>query len=190
MPGPERHLRFVNFNDVFQWVAVGIDHRPPKLLQQKPSRLITAEAKLRLKLQRRHAVGMAGHDMRGEKPGPQWQMAAVHHRASRHGCLPPTARTLPGRAISLQRPALAGATTGTHEALRPPSFRQIKRTRFFIGKKRVESLARHRPIVFPSGWHMWNNTRTLPISKPRSTTSCAAGSKGISLGSTYVENIA
>jgi len=52
VPGPQRHLRFIDFNEVFQRVAIRIDHRPPELLQQKPRRLVTAKAKLRLKLQR------------------------------------------------------------------------------------------------------------------------------------------
>jgi hypothetical protein len=30
---------------------------------------------------------MAGDDVRGKTPNSQRQMAAVHHRASRHGCL-------------------------------------------------------------------------------------------------------
>jgi hypothetical protein len=105
----------------------------------------------------------------------------VHHRASRHGCLPPTASTFPGRAISLQGPAFAGATGGADEALRPTTFRQITRTRFLIAKAGVERLAGHRPVIFPSARHVWNNTGTLPIIKPGRTTSCAAGSKGISL---------
>jgi hypothetical protein len=46
-------------------------------------------------------------------------------------------------------------------------------------------LAGHRFVVFPSGWHDWNNTRTFQIGKPRRTTSCAAGSKGISLCKTF-----
>ena len=114
-------------------------------------------------------------------------MAAVHHRASRHRCLPPTASTFPGRAISLQRPALAGATRGADEALRPTTFRQIMRTRFLIAKAGVKRLTGHRSVVFPSGWHGRNNTGTSPIGKPYSTTSCAAGSKGISLLGRYLE---
>jgi len=124
---------------------------------------------------------MTGHNVRGEKPHPQGQMAAVHHRASRHGCLSPAASTFPSRAISLQRPALTGAARGANEALRPPSLRQIPRAGFLIGKTRVERLAGHRSVIFPSGWHGRNNTRTNPNSKPSSATSCAAGSKGISL---------
>jgi hypothetical protein len=112
-------------------------------------------------LQRRHPVRMTGDDVRGEEPCPQWQMAAMHHRASRHRCLPCAARAFPSRAISLQRPALAGATRGAHEAVRPPSVRQVVRTRYLIGKPRVKRLAGHRSVVFPSGWHNWNNTRTL-----------------------------
>ena len=123
---------------------------------------------------------MTGQNVRGEKPRPQWQMAAVHHCASRHGCLSSAASTFPSRAISLQRPALAGAARGANEAVRPPAARQILRARFLIGKTRVERLAGHRSVIFPSGWHVQNNTRTFPLCKPCSTTSCAAGSKGIS----------
>jgi hypothetical protein len=65
------------------------------------TRLVAAKAKLRLKLQRWHAVGMTGDDVRGKKPNSQQQMAAVHHRASRHGCLPCATGTFPSRAISL-----------------------------------------------------------------------------------------
>ena len=129
---------------------------------------------------------MTGHNVRGEKPRPQWQMAAVHHRASRHGCLSSAASTFPSRANSLQRPALAGAARGANEAVRPPSVRQILRARFLIGKTRVERLAGHRSVIFPSGWHRQNNTRTPWIGKPCNTTSCAAGSKGISLLAGFV----
>lgn len=58
--------------------------------------------------------------------------------------------------------------------------RQIKRARFLVRKPSVERLAGHRFVVSPSGWHRQNNTRTLQVGKPRRTTSCAAGSKGIS----------
>lgn len=56
MPGPERHLCLIDFDEVFQGVAFRVDHGPPQLLQEEPSRLVTAEAKLGLKLQCRHAV--------------------------------------------------------------------------------------------------------------------------------------
>ena len=52
------------------------------------TRLVAAKAKLRLKLQRWHADGMTGDDVRGKKLRSQRQMAAVYHRSSRHGCLP------------------------------------------------------------------------------------------------------
>jgi len=59
--------------------------------------------------------------------------------------------------------------------------RQRVRARFLIGKTRIERLAGHGFVAFPSGWHGQNNTRTLPVGKPHRTTSCAAGPKGISL---------
>jgi hypothetical protein len=51
MPGPERHFCFIDFDKVFQGVAIRVDHRPPQLLQEEPRRLVAAKAKLRLKLQ-------------------------------------------------------------------------------------------------------------------------------------------
>ena len=64
-------------------------------------------------------------------------------------------------------------------------FRQIMRTRFLIGKPDAERRAGHGFVVFPSGWHGQNNIRTFQIGKPRRTTSCAAGPKGISLPRYY-----
>ena len=34
------NFRLIHFNDSFKKVAVGIDHRAPQLLRQKPSRLV------------------------------------------------------------------------------------------------------------------------------------------------------
>jgi hypothetical protein len=124
---------------------------------------------------------MTGDDVRGEEPRSQRQVAAMHHSAGRHGCLPRATGAFPSCAISLQRPALAGTTGGADEALGPTMLRQIMRARFLVGKPSVERLAGHRFVVFPSGWHKRNNTRTLQVSKPRRTTSCTAGSKEISL---------
>ena len=129
---------------------------------------------------------MTGDDVRGEKPCPQRQTAAVHHRAGRPGCLPCATSVFPSRAISLQRPALAGATRGADEALRPTMLRQIVRACFLVGKSRIERLAGHGFFVFPSGWHGQDNTKTLPVGKPRRTTSCVAAPKGISLPAAYV----
>jgi len=64
-------------------------------------------------------------------------------------------------------------------------FRQIMRTRFLIGKPDVERRAGHGFVVFPSGWHGQNNTRTFQIGKQRRTTSCIAGPKGISLATLF-----
>jgi len=59
--------------------------------------------------------------------------------------------------------------------------RQMVRARFLIGKSRIERLAGHGSVGFPSGWHRRNNTRALPIGKPQRTTSSAAGPKETSL---------
>jgi hypothetical protein len=38
--GAERKLRLVHLDNPFEKIAVGIDHRAPKLLRQKPGRLV------------------------------------------------------------------------------------------------------------------------------------------------------
>ena len=54
--GAEGNLRLIHLDDAFEKIAVGIDHRAPKLLRQQPGRLV-GDAELVLQLSRRHAVG-------------------------------------------------------------------------------------------------------------------------------------
>jgi hypothetical protein len=49
----------------------------PMMLSARAFSLVTARAGLCLKPERRHAVGMAGHDVRRKKPCPQRQMAGM-----------------------------------------------------------------------------------------------------------------
>ena len=58
--GAEGNLRLIHLDDAFEKIAVGIDHRAPKLLRQQPGRLV-GDAELVLQLSRRHAVGMRRH---------------------------------------------------------------------------------------------------------------------------------
>lgn len=67
VPRPERHLCFVDFHEACQRVAVRVDHGATQSPQQKLRPLVTAQSELCLKVQRQHAVGMAGHNVRREK---------------------------------------------------------------------------------------------------------------------------
>jgi len=87
----EGHFGLVDLDKVLQEAPIGVDHRAPELLQKQPCCLVAAEAQLRLELERRDPVGVARHDMRGQEPGPQWQMAAMHDRARGHRSLPSAA---------------------------------------------------------------------------------------------------
>ena len=82
----------INFDDAFQWFAIRIDHRAPELLCQQPGSFV-GYAKLVLQLQRRHAVGMGRHQMRGPEPCRQRQSGAMHHRASGDRGLPSAIKT-------------------------------------------------------------------------------------------------
>ena len=186
VPRPERHLRFVDFHEVCQRVAVRVDHGATQSLQQKPRRLVTAQPELCLKLQRRHAVGMAGHDVRREKPCPERQMAGVHHRPGCDRGLASATGAFRGRALALQGPAFAGAARGTNEALRPAPVRQILRTRVLVVKARIERLTGHRSVGFPTGWHERNNIGTPAPCDAGNSTSCRTGVKGISLPSMHI----
>ena len=81
VPRAERHLGLVDLDEVLQKRAVGVDHRALELLQQEPGRLAAAEAELPLEVQRRDTAGMARHDLRGQEPRPQRQVASVQDRA-------------------------------------------------------------------------------------------------------------
>ena len=146
LPRAERHLGLVDFDQRFQWVAVGVDHGPAQLVEQEPSRLVTADPELCLKLQGRHAIGMTGKRVSGEEPGLQRPMTGVQHRSRRHRGLPPTARALPGRSVPAEFPALATAAGRADKALWPASRDEIARTGGIIGKTRLKFLARHRAI--------------------------------------------
>lgn len=65
-------------------------------LQHQPSRLVTAEAKLSLKLEGRDAVRVAGDQMDCHEPDRERQLGVVHHRARRHRGLPTTGCAFPG----------------------------------------------------------------------------------------------
>lgn len=65
-------IAFVDLDDVFQDASVWIDHRPAQFLQHQPCGLIRTEAQLRLKLQRRDAVGMAGDGVDRLEPSQKW----------------------------------------------------------------------------------------------------------------------
>ncbi len=65
-------IAFVDLDDVFQDASVRIDHRPAQFLQHQPCGLIRTEAQLRLKLQRRDAVGMAGDGVDRLEPSQKW----------------------------------------------------------------------------------------------------------------------
>lgn len=61
----EGHVRLVDLDHAAQRTPVRIDHRPAKLVEQKPGRLVTAEAQLRLELKGGHPVGMGGEKVGG-----------------------------------------------------------------------------------------------------------------------------
>lgn len=147
---PEGHLGLVDLHDILEQPALGVGHRSTELVQQEPGGLVAAEADLRLQLDRRDAVRVAGNDVGRHEPGAQGKVAAVHQRARRHRCLAAAFAALPGGATALQRPSPAAAAFGAHEAIRPAALRKIARARLLVREARVELLARHRPVVGPS----------------------------------------
>ena len=146
-------LGLVDLDQGLQLSAVGIDHRPTQTMQEKPSRLVAAEAELGLQLQRRDAVGMAGDDVRGEQPRAQRQVAAVHDGARRHRGLLAAAGALKGRPWPPQPPALAAAAVRADEAVGPAPLDEVTATGRLVGKPRLERGARHRTFGFPAARH-------------------------------------
>ena len=58
------------------------DHGPPQLGAQQPRRLIGAQRKQPLQLQRRNSVGVGGHQIGGPEPDGQRKLRAVHDARS------------------------------------------------------------------------------------------------------------
>lgn len=134
----ERHLGFVDFNNPLQEGTVGIDHRPPQLVQQQPGGLVGPNAELRLCLLGRDAVGVAGHQVDGLEPGAQRQFAPVHDRSGRHRGLAVATGAFPSERLGLKFPALAGAAGWTGKTVRPPELREVARTRALVRKPAIE----------------------------------------------------
>ena len=160
-------LGFVGLDQVLKQITIGRHHGAAEPLQQEPGGLVTAKAKLGLQLQRRDAIGVAGHDVDGRKPRLQWQMAAVHDRAGRHGSLLAAGRALPSRALALQRPALCAAAGRTNETPWPASFRQIACAHRLVRKPFLERGAGHRAIVYPAARHMRTLREHRGVVKPK-----------------------
>ena len=71
------NVAFVDFDDVFQKASIWIDHGAAQLLQHQPCGLVGAESELRLELQRRDSVRVAGDSIDRLESGQQRQVTAV-----------------------------------------------------------------------------------------------------------------
>ena len=80
----ERNLRLVNLDQRLQRAAAGINHRPAQLVEQEPGGLVAAQPALRLKLQRRHAIKMAGKNVGSKESGLQRKVAGLQDGSRRH----------------------------------------------------------------------------------------------------------
>jgi len=116
---------FIDLDQAGQRRAARRHHAAPQLGAQQPSRLIGAQSKLALQLQRRDAVGMGGHQIGGPEPGGQRQFRVMHDRPGGHRGLTAASGTLPSPWLGLQLPRLAGAATGAAEASRPTLLHQV-----------------------------------------------------------------
>lgn len=166
----ERHVRLVDFDQGLEAAPAGVGHRAAALVQEGPVHLVAAEAQPRLKLERRHAVGMAGSDVGGKKPRLEPQVAAVHHRADGHQGLASAVRIFPGRPIMGQCPALASAANRADEPVRQPSLDQIPRAGRSVGKERLERFGATRDDLISRRGTGRNNTGTCGQRQALTTT--------------------
>src|SRR5712671_726061 len=149
----QRHFGLVRLHHGLQQAAVRRYHRPAQLVQQQPSRLVAADAELRLRLLGGNAVRMARQLVDRLEPRPQRQLAPMHDRTGRHRRLPVAAGTLPGEWLGLKLPALADAASGADKTIRPPLRGEVAGARRPVWKPSVELRPRHWPIGFPSAHH-------------------------------------
>ena len=136
-----------------QEAPVRVDHRPTQLMEKQPGALVAANAQLRLKLERRDAVGMRGQEMRGQEPRPERQVAAVHHCTRRHRGLASAACALAEETLPLQLPALRAAAGRAAEASAPAQPGQMAGAGIVVWEELLELLAGYRAVVFPVAGH-------------------------------------
>ena len=131
---PERNLRLIDLDDAFEKFSVRIDHRAPQFLRQQPGRLV-GDAELGLQLQRRHAVGVRRHQMRGLKPRRQRQPRAVHHGAGGERGLASAIQTFKQAWTTFERSGAALAASGTNEAVGPATLEQEGGATRLVGER-------------------------------------------------------
>jgi len=135
--GAERHHSLVNLDNTHQGVALRVDHRPPQLLNQKPSRAV-GNPELPLQLLRRHPVGMSGHQVRRPKPGRQRHLGPVHHRSGSDRGLATAAPAFIGVGPALQQTASGLGARWAHEPVRPTPLEKEACTTRLVGKPLLE----------------------------------------------------
>ncbi len=150
------HGRLVHLHDPLQEAPARVHHRPAQSVQQQLRGLAAADARPGLRLQRRDAVGVRGH----EEPHLQRQAAAVHRRSGRHRGLSAAVRALAAAAFALHLPAPPPAAGGTLEAAAPAQLLQMVGAGIVVRQEFPGLLAQERPVVFPSAGHGRNTRRT------------------------------
>ena len=133
----EWDFRLIDFNDPFQRLAIRIEHRAPELLRQQPRGLV-GDAKLVLQLQRRHAVGMGRHQMRGPKPRRQRQFGSMHRRAGGDRGLSPAIETLVQAWPTFQRSKATFAASRANKSIGPAPLEHEGRAARFVSKGLLE----------------------------------------------------
>jgi hypothetical protein len=103
--------------------ASGPDHRPPQLMQTRPSRLVAAPSKHMLQAQRADPVLLTRDPPHGPKPDRQRSPRILKNCSSRDRDLMAAAGALP--ASGSQRPSPAHPTAGTTKPTWPTERKQI-----------------------------------------------------------------
>ncbi len=147
----EGNSGFVDLDNAFKRVSVGIDHGLPESVQQEPRALVRTNAELRLKLERRDAVRVSGDQMGGEEPSAERQVRPVHDGASRNRRLLVALGALPMVRFRFQLPALLTLAVRAAKAVWPTLLRQIFGTGRVVRKHRHELLQRRRLVLGPTG---------------------------------------
>jgi hypothetical protein len=122
----------VRFHSAAQAEAGLVDHRAAQAMQQVPGGFVAA-SHLPLQLDRAHAGGVRGHEIRGPEPLTQRKVRPMQHRArgnrSLTGTLAAFINMTPGLAPIGVRSAMRANKT-----LRPPALGQVVEAGCFLGK--------------------------------------------------------
>jgi len=152
--GSTPDIAFVDFDVLAGFAAnpilIWTHHAGAKLVENLECRLVARQPKLALKLHRRHARRLAGHQVGGPEPDIQRRMRTLHHRPHRQPCVAAAlAASKDAGAAGKSKGIAHRLTIRADESAAPTQFLKVKGASLVVGEKPLElwKRVRERKVV-------------------------------------------